>query len=276
MQHRISIDGRERVLDIRAMDQDFIVYRKMYKPPLTPENIGEINPWDWRKHLEEFKAKGWQKVIEDFFRKHIRATGSCAILAWDGNGVIGKMYFTTREMWDAFRQTGGFMCVEHESMPKAILTFTDEQLQTLLNSPSRTLRIACFNIGHFDSRYQGQGIASAMLEFLKRWAIDRRWRTIQIESCPDVVPGASLGGHVLRRSALERRGFHVSLQTRVSPKEAAGRRDAIERILSGKLWPPDHWYMKSGQRNMENVRKLAQDPSWKDVYDLDYIMAFDL
>jgi GNAT superfamily N-acetyltransferase len=276
MKHRINFDGQERIIDIRAMDEDFIVYRKMYKPPLTPDNIGKINPWDCREHLEEFQAKGWQKLIEDFFREHIRAIGSCAVLAWDGDGVIGKMYFTTKEMWAAFRQTGAFMCVEHECMPKAILAFTDEQLQTLLSSPSRTLRIACFNIGHADARYQGKGIAKAMLEFLKQWARERGWRKVEAWSVPDVVPEAALGGFILRRSAFERRGFHVAEETRASATQAAGRGDAIERILSGKLWPPDHWYMKSRQENIRKVRELAQDPSWKEVCDKDYVMAFDL
>jgi len=276
MEHPITIDGQERVIDIRAMDEDFIVYRKMYQAPLTRENIGKINPWDWREHLEEFRAKGWQKVIEDFFRKHIRAIGSCAVLAWEGEGVIGKMYFTTKEVWAAFRQTGAFMCVEHECMPKAILTFTDEQLQTLLASQSRTLRIACFNIGHSDARYQGKGIATAMVEFLKQWGRERGWRWIEAWSVPDVVPEAALGGFILRRSAWERRGFHVKEETRASERDAQVRRDAIERILSGRLWPPDHWYMKSGQHDARKVRELASTTRWQDDYDKDYVVAFDL
>ncbi len=276
MKHLITIDGQKREIDIRAMDEDFIVYRKMYQAPLTRENIGKINPWDCREHLEKFRAEGWQKVIEDFFRKHILATGSCAILAWDGDGVVGKMYFTTTEMWAAFRQIGAFMCVEHDSMPKAILNFTDEQLQTFFRSPSRTLRVVCFNIGHFDVRYQGQGIATAMVEFLKQWGQERGWRGIEAWSVPDVVPEAALGGFILRRSAWEKRGFHVKEETSASAQDAASRRDAIERIVSGKLWPPDHWYMKLGQHDARKVRKLAGTTKWQDEYDKDYVMAFDL
>lgn len=276
MKDNITIDGQKRNIEIRAMDESFIVYRKMYKPPLTPENIGKVNPWDWREHLEEFRAKGWQKVIEDFFRKHIRAIGSCAVLAWDGDGVVGKMYFTTKEMWAAFRQTGAFMCVEHECMPKAILTFTDEQLQALFRSPSRTLRIACFNIGHFDARYHGQGIAKAMIEFLKQWGQERGWREIEAWSVPDVVPEAALGGFILRRSTWERRGFHVKEETHTPVRDAEVRRDAIERIVSDRLWPPDHWYMKSGQENIRKVKQLAQQSNWKDAYDKDYVMVCEL
>ena len=44
MKHRIVVDGQERDIEIRAMDEKFIVYRKMFAPPLTPENIGKVNP----------------------------------------------------------------------------------------------------------------------------------------------------------------------------------------------------------------------------------------
>jgi hypothetical protein len=43
MKHPITIDGQQREIDIRPMDEDFIVYRKMYAPPLTRDNIGRIN-----------------------------------------------------------------------------------------------------------------------------------------------------------------------------------------------------------------------------------------
>ena len=52
MKHQITVDGQERQIDIRPMDEDFIVYRKMYVPPLTLENIGQVNPGDWGEHLD--------------------------------------------------------------------------------------------------------------------------------------------------------------------------------------------------------------------------------
>lgn len=277
MKHTIEIDGQERIIDIRAMDESFIVYRKMYVPPLTRDNIGKVNPGDWAEHLERFKGEGWQDVIKAFFKKQIQALGSCAILAWDGEGVIGKMYFTTREMWGAFRAADAWMCVEHESMPKAIQRFGHEQIEQLLASPSRTLYAPCFNIGHSDVRYHGKGIAFAMLTFLKRWAAQRSWRQLEMPSCPDVIPYKLLGGHVLRRSRLEREGFRVARTVRISPDEAADRKEAVRRILAGELWPESDWYMKSCPDNIRRVRQLAlNDASWESKCETDYVMAFDL
>jgi hypothetical protein len=39
VKHRIALDGHARDTDIRAMDESFVVYRTMYVPPLTREDI---------------------------------------------------------------------------------------------------------------------------------------------------------------------------------------------------------------------------------------------
>lgn len=271
MKHRIAIEGQERDIHVRLMDEIFVVYRKMYAPPLTPANIGKVNPGDWAEHLEHFRKEGWHKIIEDFFRKQIRVLGSCAILAWEGGGVIGKMYFTTKEMYNAFCKAGGYYCVEHESMPKIIQSFREDDLATLLASKSRTLFVVCFNVGHFDKRYQGKGIASAMLELLKNWARERGWRRLETPSCPDIVPFRALGPHILRRGALQRRGFYVISETSVSSGVAAVRRKAIEEIVTGQSdhEPWEDWHV-------QKYKTLACDSSWMAQYDKDYVMGYDL
>jgi hypothetical protein len=276
VEHRITINGQERVIDIRAMDESFIVYRKMYKPPLTRENISVFAEHDDVKQLERFKEAGWLDAMREFLRKQIRTIGSCAILAWEGDGVIGKMRFTTREMQDAISQAGGSLCVDSDTMATTIMKFTNEQLDRLLASESKTLWITCFNIGHSDTRYQGQGIATAMVEFLKSWARQRGWRHIEALSCADVVPYKVLGPQILRQSAWERRGFHLIRAIQVSPTAAEKRRKAIERIISGDLWPESNWYMRDHKDNIEKVRQLARDPKWQKDCDKDYVMAYDL
>ena len=275
MQHTIEVAGERRTIDVRPMDEGFIAYRKMYVPPLTPENIGQIGAGDWAEHLEKFQRQGWQALIADFLRKQTRALGSCAILAWDGGGVIGKMYFTTREMAQAYRERGGYLCVEHRTMPAVIQSLDDGEISRLLDSESRTLRILCFNVGHFDVRYHSKGIASAMLEVLKSWAKDRGCRRLEIESCPDVVPFWALGPHVLRRGPLERRGFRIVADAPVGQEEAEFRRRAIKRIIQGE-YSNDEWDVRTYPENLELVRAIATNSAWEDECARDYLMTFDL
>ena len=271
MKHPIEIGGLQRDIDIRPMDEDFIVYRKMYVPPLTRENISEINPGDWREHLEEFKRAGWHQVIQEFLRRQIRALGSCAVLGWDGNGVVAKMHFTTAEMHDAFKTRGGCYCIESRSMPAVIESLKEEEIAELLSSPSRTLRMVCFNVGHGDQRYHGQGIATAMIECLKQWARERGWRRILMDSCPDITPPTLVGDHLLRRGALERRGFRVLENSLAPPEQAQARLREIEAYADGKKEHPagTEWYVR-------NFPRLYANLAWRSEYDLDHLMACDL
>jgi len=271
VKHSIEIGGVRRDIDIRPMGEDFIVYRKMYVAPLTRENISQINPGDWREHLEEFHRAGRQRVIQAFLQREVRELGSCAMLGWEGNGVVAKMYFTTAEMYDAFKARGGHHCVESRSMTAVIESLKDEQVAELLKSPSRTLRILCFNVGHFDSRYHGQGIAAAMIECLKQWARERGWRRILADSCPDITPTTVVGVHLLRRGAWERRGFRVLENTLASPEQAQARLREIEAYASGKKEHPagEDWYVR-------NFSRFHAAFVWRSEYDLDHLMACDL
>jgi len=275
MKHEMRIDGENRHLTIRAMDENFIVYRKMYTAPLTPGNIGRRNPGD-PADLCGFLKSDAPKIIEDFFRKQIQIVGSCMILACDGEGVIGKMHFTTREMHEAIggpeRWESAFCyCVEHKGFAPKLQTFSDEELERLLRSESHTLRVVCFNIGHTDPRWHGLGIATALLEYLKLWAHERGWRRIEARSCPDITPDTVVGNWMLRRGPLERRGFRVVAETTVPPADALRRLEAIERFLTGNQDHPAwaEWYAR-------NAHRLATDPVWKSEYDKDFLMACDL
>jgi len=271
MKHSIEIQSVRRDIEIRPMGEDFIVYRKMYVAPLTRENISRINPGDSREHLEEFQRTGRQQVIRAFLERQVRALGSCAILGWDGDGVVAKMYFTTAEMYDAFKARGGRPCVESASMAAVIESLKEKQVAELLKSPSRTLRMLCFNVGHFDSRYHGQGIATAMIECLKQWARGRGWRRILADSCPDITPPTVVGVHLLRRGALERRGFRVLENTLASPEQAQARLREIEAYAAGKKadGADADWYRR-------NFSRFYAAFVWRSEYDLNHLMACDL
>lgn len=273
MRHTILVDGRTREIDIRVMDEAFIVYRKLYRPPLTPANIGSINPGDWAEHLERFQREGWQQRIEAFFRQQIRRIGSCGVLAWDGDGVIGKMYFTTKEVFHRFQGDGypsvGQYCVEHDSMPRIIQLIEEDELQRLLASPSKTLRIVCFNVGHTETRYQGQGIASQMLALLKAWARSRGWRRLEALAYPDVVPYGAWAPHILRRGALERRGFTVVEERMLPAGVRAQQRAALARYLTETGRCHHTW-------GYDEAVHRSYDAATMHAYHREYRMAFDL
>ena len=167
------------------------------------------------------------------------------------------------------------MCVEHASMPQFIQTLSDPEIERLLVSPSRTLYVPCMNVGHFDTRYHSQGIASAMLDELKSWARARGWHRIETLSCPDVVPFWALGPQHLRRGPLERRGFAISSELTLPADQAEFRRSAIRRILTGQV-KEDDWDVRTYPYNLALVRELAEICDWEALCDREYVMAYDL
>jgi len=257
MKHKILV---EKDLDIRSMDESLIVHCKLGDAPLTRDQIREPKPGQP------------QYVVQEFFRKQIRIVGSCLVLAWEGDGIVAKMHFTTRELHEEL----GCCCVDPDPdyrgrFAERIQAFTDEELERLMKSESRTLRVLCFNVGHTDLKWHGHGIAKAMLEYLKQWARDHGWRRIEARSCPDITPTIIIAGHMLRRGAFERRGFHVAEETTVPPEEAAHRLREIEAFLAGSREYPEweQWYA-------DNVHRLAAGETWRSEYDKVYLMACDL
>ena len=274
MQHTITVDGEKRSLDIRAMDEGFIMYGKLWKAPLR------------RRDLPPAEPGTTAYTIQEFLRRQVRAIGSCLILAWDGDGLVGKMHFTTRELAEAIGghspEPGGYCVDPHPTLggcfAQKLKAFSDEELDRLFRSESRTLRVVCFNIANLDARYHGQGVATALLEHLKGWAKERRWRRLEMRTCPDIVPARGpgdwvAGPWVLRRGVLERRGFRVLDEIPREPEEVERRQRGIEEAARARNedWPERDmgWHLKSFRRIYASERQRSQ-------YDRDYLMVCDL
>ena len=274
MNHTITIDGERRDLEIRAMDESFIMYNKLWRAPLR------------RQDLPPAKPGTIHHTIQEFLRMQVRVIGSCLILGWDGDGLVAKMHFTTRELAEAIGGAGpepGGYCVDpHPTLggcfASKLKAFSGEELEQLLQSESRTLRIVCFNIANRDPRYHGQGIATALLEYLKGWAKERDWQRLEMRTYPDIVPASgpgiwAAGPWVLRRGALERRGFRILKEILREPEEVQRRQLAIDMAIRAKNedWPePDMlWHLESFRRTCADERQRFQ-------YDRDYLMGCNL
>lgn len=140
---------------------------------------------------------------------------------------------------------------------------------SLLRSPNKTLRIICFNVGHSDTRYQGKGIASMMIELLKEWAGKRGWSGLEALAYPDVVPYGAWAPHILRRGALERRGFYVLEERQVSEGEMKHQRSYLDQYINEVGQIHHSW-------GFEDAEKRIYDSSVMKNYHKEYLMAFDL
>ena len=274
MKHSITIEGEERELDIQAMDESLIMYGKLREAPLR------------RQDLEPPEPGTAAYTIQEFLRRQVRAIGSCLMLAWDGDRLVGKMHFTTRELAEAIGGAGpepGGYCVDPYPtlggcFAQKLQAFSDGEAEQLLRSESRTLRVVCFNIANLDSRYHGQGIATVLLEYLKQWARERGWQRLEMRTYPDIVPARGpdnwdAGPWVLRRGALERRGFRVLHEITREPEEIDKRRRGIEEASRAE---DESWHEPDMRWHLESFRRIYAEEREGSDYDRDYLMVFDL
>jgi len=264
MRHAVTVDGDDKTLDVRAMDADCIIHWKLEQAPTKPADMEQPQPGE-SAH-----------AVRQFFVKQVEKNGSCMILAWEGDVVVGQMHFTTREIHKTLGgpenyEAGSCYCVDHEGFGPKLSEFNDEGIEHLLESESRVLRILCFNVGHTDPRWHGKGIAKAMVEYLKQWAREREWRRIEARSCPDIIPTSIVGDWMLRRGTYERLGFHVKQEHKVTPEESENRLWEIERLSA-----PNPDYPPWVKYYVTQLPRLLIDPDWKTEYDKNYLMACDL
>lgn len=109
-----------------------------------------------------------------------------------------------------------------------------------------------------------------MIELLKKWGKEHGWSKLESLAYPDVVPYCAWAPHILRRGALERRGFRVVEEWQVNENEVKQQRAYLDRYLKGEL---DQIHYSWG---FDKAQHLLKDSSLMKNYHKEYLMAFDL
>ena len=75
------------MIEIKPMTEDFVLWRCLHEGPLSKENIEKL-PNEYADNLKKCRAINITLLI-----KLIRTYGTCAILAKDGDLVVGTLRF---------------------------------------------------------------------------------------------------------------------------------------------------------------------------------------
>jgi|GEM_PF-1711495 GNAT superfamily N-acetyltransferase len=150
-------------MKIIPMTNDILLYKCIHSGPLDCSSIesGDISDGTVPKEQLERNRKFLTRLIE--------AYGSCAMLAIEGNSVVGHVRFYPKFITDRYE----FCCHVSE------YCITDEMaamdLPPLETLDDRTLRINCFLI---DKTYRGQGLSSDLITAIVDWACENGWKTV--------------------------------------------------------------------------------------------------
>ncbi len=193
---------------IKPMDRGFVLWRCLHQGGLSAGSIDSGFP-------EGFDGIRYRAINRPVLEKIIDTYGSCAILAWAGEEVVGSLRFYPRWMITK-DQRGLCMHQDYPSGPGEPLLTTD--FPDLTDLADKTLLIHCMMAGPAlkeDNPYRRHGLASRMVDILCDWARDRGWEAVEAtayESLDIVYDTFGQAG----REFWEKRNFRL-IRTEIEP-----------------------------------------------------------
>ena len=177
---RVVISMSSNVV-IEPMSKDFIVWRCLHSGPLSKESIEKLPPEPF-VDFEKLRARNiplLNRLIETY--------GTCAILAKDGDLVVGtlrfypKMFFPDENLMGFCLQQGPPYGPSQDSVEREFPPLQDIQ--------DKTLEVHCMMTGPFcqkDNPYRRKGIGTRMARELIRWAKEKGWEASEATAYEEV------------------------------------------------------------------------------------------
>ena len=187
---------------IEPMTEDFILWRCLHDGPLSCKTIDRLSE-TFGQQMEYFRDRN-----VPLLRKIIQTYGTCAILARDGEKVVGQLRFYPKVIRDMHGH--GYLCLQQDPPPGPADEFAENNFPELADIEDKTLSVNCLMTGssqQTENPYQRKGIGTRMVETLIQWAGANGWEHIEayaLEELPlvyDVTPGYKFW---------EKLGFHIA------------------------------------------------------------------
>ncbi len=192
---------------IRPMTSDMILWRCLHNGPLTAASV-ERPPqgqgMDWALHRET-NVPLLQKLIDTY--------GTCAMLAWDGDAVVGFVRFYPKVV--AQMEEAGQLCLQQSWPNGPSAKLAEQPFPPKERLADKTLMVHCLMTGspkNESNPYQRVGLGTALTKALLAWARAQGWDRIEATAYEDVDAVYRITGQA-GREFWERLGF---LATRVS------------------------------------------------------------
>ena len=166
---------------IEPMSEQFILWRCLHGGPLSRQTIDQWPPDDsmpWPK----FRARN-----VPLLRKLIEAYGTCALVARDGDEVVGTLRFYPKALFSTAR--GAMFCLQQDWPAGAAEEIAAADLPPPPELEDRTLVVHCIMTGSPSQKhnpYQRKGIGQRLVRALASWAAQRGWEAIEVTTHEDL------------------------------------------------------------------------------------------
>ncbi|MHB0878993.1 MAG: GNAT family N-acetyltransferase [Anaerolineae bacterium] len=192
---------------VEPMTEEFVVWRCLHSGPLTPDGIDVLPP-----PIQGQDAVSWEALRArnvPLLTRLVRTYGSCAMLAKDGDAVVGFLRFYPKAV--AALPGTGLLCLQQRHPNGPAESLADEPLPPLEAMDDRTLVVHCLMTGSPQQEhnpYQRRGLAARMVQELVRWGRDRGWQAIEATAYEDIDVLYAITGQAGRRF-WEKLGFET-------------------------------------------------------------------
>ena len=192
-------------LVVEPMMGDFLLWRCLHGGAISRRTIDNPPPnleVDW-----PFVRARNIPLLE----KLTQAYGSCAIVARDGDDVVGTLRFYPKSLC-SFGEGAGF-CLQQRSPAGPKDELAAGGFPPLKELADKTLFVHCLMIAAFHSdpsRYRRKGLATRLGLELIHWARDRGWSAIEASAYEELPMLYAISGTAGRRF-WERLGFRLVL-----------------------------------------------------------------
>ena len=195
---------------IEPMAEPFILWRCLHRGPLSPASIeqwpsGDGLPWP------TFRARNLPLP-----KKLVATYGTCAMLARDGEQVVGFLRFYPKAI--ASLEEAGGLCLQQASPAGPSARLVEMRFPPLEEMPDKVLTVHCLMSGSPQQErnpYQRQGIGTRLVQALAAWARAEGGQAIEATAYEDLSIIYAVTGQAGKRF-WEKLGFQL-VRTETEP-----------------------------------------------------------
>lgn len=166
---------------VKPMTDEFVLWRCLHGGPLTRDTVDQWPSTDtmaWERYR-------WRNL--PFLRKIARTYGACAILARDGDEIVGLLRFYPKVICEMMGAGG--LCLQQDHPAGPAEDFADNDFPAPSQIEDKTLEVHCLMTGSSHQKenpYQRKGIGTRMVRALIQWAKANSWERIEADSFEDI------------------------------------------------------------------------------------------
>jgi len=188
------------------MTRDFIVWRCLHGGPLTPDTI--MNP-------EPHPRVPWTELCArniPLLEKLTDTYGACAILARDGERIVGQLRFYPKALQGMAGTEELEFCMQQVYPHGPQDDFVERAFPARADLSEKTLLVHCLMTGspsQKENPYLRKGVGTRLVRFLTDWARAQGWQAIEAKTHEDIPLLYAMSGSA-GRTFWEKLGFHVA------------------------------------------------------------------